>query len=212
MRHSGIKERALTCSWKTWVQTQNPLALWLWPSEPRKFVWLLLELYYMMPSVFQLENSIPGGQDVIHGIISSHLSSHPFLYTITLLGPRNDTQQHVVGITSLLPLPFSFFSSGWWVRWSIYINEKALVLLFPEPLQPNPPLLQNFWNQSQESFLGGWMTFLILGIKWDHPMKNCPALACYDQEGGSGHTNFNEMGRNKSKGCLIHGIEFEVPC
>lgn len=66
-------------------------------------------------SVSQLDNWTPGRQDVVHPVISSHLSSHSFLYTITLLGPKNrdehDTLWHVVGITNCSFFFFFLFFS-----------------------------------------------------------------------------------------------------
>lgn len=64
-----------------------------------------------------LENCTPGRQDVVHVVISSHLSSHSFLYTITLPGPKNREMNVMVETcnrdhTLLFPLLFCFFFSS----------------------------------------------------------------------------------------------------
>lgn len=66
----------------------------LWTAESLTFSALTVTFVQSLQGLLA-GNCTPGRQDVAYVVISSHLSRHSFLYTITLPGPKN-TEMNVM--------------------------------------------------------------------------------------------------------------------
>lgn len=181
-RQCWVKEKdALMWNWKTQAQRQllpppscATLGPWAWSS----FTALAVPPCNAF-SVSWLENGTPAGQDV-HPVISSHLSSHSFLYTVTLLGPKNREMNviHVVGIVSCCCFLFLLWVIHWWLRKSrIFLPRENATREGENMTLPLDPNCDTSETKLRKASHGNGISKI--GVEWDLPVEklSCPLSA-----------------------------------